>query len=189
MSLIGIAARISSLEDSCIYVDLDETLIHTFELEKASDINAFETYPGEKIQSEEGYGTVLRPGANEFLAELRALDIGPIYLLTHSVISYAETMVSAFSLDVDAIFARENLIGSVGKGEKKFVLIDDLDPLHPVFQMKAQAMGIPLLQGKVDSEVLRAYYSAWQVKPTQFLGNPSDSGLKGIAEIVQSYFI
>jgi hypothetical protein len=187
MDLMKIAARISS-GGSCIYVDLDETLIHTFSLEKEKNAVTFAAYPGEKIQND-GYGTMLRPGATEFLADLRTLEIGPIYLLTHSVAEYAGTMISAFGLDVDEVFPRESLIGKVGNGEKNFVLVDDLDSLHPVFQMKAQAIGIPPLGGINDPEILRAYYSAWQVKPTQFLGDPSDNGLEYIPELVRSYFI
>lgn len=187
MSIMGIAARISSIS-SCIYVDLDETLIHTFYLDSHDSVVNFLTYPGKKVQIGERV-SVLRPGANELLLALRNLNIGPVYLLTHSVSSYANTMVLTFDLDVDEIFPRESLLDRVGHGEEKFILIDDLDPLHPVFQLKAKAMGIlPFIGDETDDKMRESYYSAWQIRPTQFFGDPSDRGLEGIVNKVSEVF-
>lgn len=190
MNLIRIAARVSSKPtSSCIYVDLDETLIHTFYLDNQDSVMNFLTYPGKKIQMSEERVSVLRPGANELLLALRNLNIGPIYLLTHSVSAYANMMVSIFDLDVDEIFPRESLLGRVGHGEEKFVLIDDLDPLHPVFQLKAKAMGIlPLNSDEINDRMRESYYAAWQIKPIQFLGDPLDRGLEGVADRVSEMF-
>lgn len=186
INLVKIASKIAaSATNSCIYVDLDETLIHTFPLDNAQTLYIFKSYPGPKIQYDE-MATVLRPGANEFLAELRALNAGPIYLLTHSVSEYANVMVKNFKLDVDEVFPRESLMGHVGNGEEKFVLVDDLSPSHPVFQLKAMAMGIPFPSTDETEDTLRIYYSTWHIQPSQFLGNPKDSGLNGMAESVSN---
>lgn len=185
INLTKIAIRIAaSTTNSCIYVDLDETLIHTFLVEDLQSLNVFKSYPGRKI-FHSGMATLLRPGAIELLAELRALNSGPVYLLTHSNSEYANTMVRNFKFDVDAVFPRESLMGQVGNGEEKFVLIDDLGPPHPVFQLKAMAMGIPLPNSdETDENTLKTYYSTWHVQPPQFLGSPTDQGLSGIAEAV-----
>lgn len=183
IDFIKIAKRIASGDASCVYVDLDETLIHTVELNDLVSQAVFKAYPGEKISFSQ-YGIMLRPGAIQLLDDLRALNV-PIYILTHSVSSYATTIIEAFGFDVDAIFPRESLMGSVGNGEKKFVLIDDLDPTHMVFQMKAQAMGVKLISN-LNEEQQREYFSAWHICPPQFLGNPLDKGLDGVAEKASS---
>jgi hypothetical protein len=98
-------------------------------------------------------------------------------------------MVLTFDLDVDEIFPRESLLDRVGHGEEKFILIDDLDPLHPVFQLKAKAMGIlPFIGDETDDKMRESYYSAWQIRPTQFFGDPSDRGLEGIVNKVSEVF-
>jgi hypothetical protein len=181
MNFIRIAARVAMSIGTCVYVDLDETLIHTVILDDRPSVMVFTNYPGEKLQIGK-YGVMLRPGAIELLKSLRGLNFGPIYLLTHSVSEYANTISEAFGFDVDEIFPRESLIGKVGRGENNFVLIDDLDSTHLVFQMKAQAMGIPLIDGTDD--VLKEYFSKWHIQPSGFVGDPSDNGLDGIADMV-----
>lgn len=186
MNLLRIAARVAAGGGTCVYVDLDETLVHTMDLRDDTGAARFGAWPGEKLElAGGGAGTVLRPLARELLEELRAY--GPVYMLTHSVGSYAGQIAAAFGLDVDAIFPRESLGGRVGAGEARFVLVDDLDPLHPVVQMKMAAAGVPPYQDLEPSEEgARAHFSAWQVRPPEFLGSPEDRGLEGIAALVGS---
>lgn len=89
------------------FVDLDNTLIH-------ADL---ETYVGErpgdkvlKYSDREVYRAVLRPGALEFLAALRAVPDTKVYILTTSVQSYASHWNREFGLGFDPmhIFARED---------------------------------------------------------------------------------
>lgn len=193
MNLLRIAARVAAEpEATCVYVDLDETLVHTVSLRDDTEAARFRQFPGEKLEMGT-YGSMLRPGARELLAALKSF--GPVYLLTYSVETYASTLCSAFGLDVDAIFPRESLSGRVGNGEDRFVLVDDLEPMHPVVQTKMLAAGVPRFEpGDVDwsdeaavrahDEACRDYYASWQVRPPEFLGRPDDRGLEGVVELV-----
>ena len=111
-----------------IFVDLDETLIHTF-------IKAWGDIPTEdatEVKFEDGtsYYTVLREGAHDFLAKLRA--IGNVYMLTTATKEYALRMNDKFKLGFsdDIIYAREILYMGVAldlpKG--KVYLFDNLAP-------------------------------------------------------------
>ena len=75
------------------------------------------------------------------------------------------------------------------------MLVDDLDPLHPVVQMKMLAAGVPpyvepereewgdAAEAAAD-EAMRQYFAARQVRPPEFVGHPEDAGLSGIADAV-----
>lgn len=89
-----------------IFVDLDETLIHTF--------NNWEDKIGRNIKSftlSDGdfYETCERPGALEFLAQLR--QIAPVYMLTAATTEYANKINELFSLGFESkdIYAREHV--------------------------------------------------------------------------------
>jgi hypothetical protein len=186
VNLISIAAKIAASppSEACTYVDLDETLIHSFSLLRSTGLNLFRKYPGEKLQMG-AVGVLLRPGAREFLAALK--EYGPVYMLTHSVFKYASTISVALDLDVDTIYSRENLSGRVGKGQTIFVIVDDLDPLHPIMQMKMASMGVvpyPMPEEGAEEEDVRAYYATRQIRTPEFVGNPKDQGLVGVAERV-----
>lgn len=92
-----------------IFVDLDETLIHTF--------NSWEEKTGRNIKSftlsdGDSYETCERPGALEFLAQLR--QIAPVYMLTAATTEYADTVNELFSFGFDPmhIYAREDVHGN-----------------------------------------------------------------------------
>jgi len=74
-----------------IFVDLDETLIHTFEDWEDRTPDAVEIdVSGEKVW------TSLRPGALDLLAQFRA--IGDVYMLTIARLDYAIKMNQHFGL-------------------------------------------------------------------------------------------
>ena len=91
-----------------IFVDLDETLIHTlqpfFGDEPSKDAVKVKI-PGEK----EDYDTILRQGAVYFLHELRAR--GKVYMLTAATSDYAAAMNAQFGFGFTSqdIYAREDI--------------------------------------------------------------------------------
>lgn len=109
-----------------IFVDLDETLIHTF--------NSWEDREGDKVEQftlsdGDEYTTCLRPGALEFLAKLR--EIGPVFMLTAAINEYANTVNKLFNFGFESedIYAREQLNRneiSLPPADMVF-LIDNLD--------------------------------------------------------------
>lgn len=113
-----------------IFIDLDETLIHT-SLEpdtKSKEVVVNIMPPPHKP---ENYNVMVRPGANKLLFALR--EIGNVYMLTRAVRSYAHAMNKTFKFGftTDRIFARQDLRSSKYKPrtyhQAKFFLIDDLD--------------------------------------------------------------
>jgi FMN phosphatase YigB (HAD superfamily) len=118
-----------------IFVDLDETLIHTFlpawgetPTKDAETVSLIST--GGK---EEEYNVVLRQGALHFLQILRKL--GDVYILTAATNDYANVMNRHFGLGFveDQIYSREDVqagqadAGYFGKGT--VYLFDNL-PRH-----------------------------------------------------------
>lgn len=107
-----------------IFVDLDETLIHTFNSDEdpTGEYKTFHFSDG-KCQ------TTVRSGANAFLSKLR--EIGSVYMLTIATQEYAETMNAAFNFnftDKD-ILAREHIKDGflhLPRIEKKVYLFDNL---------------------------------------------------------------
>ncbi len=90
-----------------IFVDLDETLIHTF-------MPAWGETPSEDATTvflgpSEQYDTVLRQGAIHFLHLLRSK--GQVYILTAATNDYANAMNKTFELgfDTNQIFSREDI--------------------------------------------------------------------------------
>ena len=117
-----------------IFVDLDETLIHTLGMKTiAGDLgdesNLCDTPVTVALSKKEQYVTVLRPGANYLLFALR--DFGKVYMLTRATKDYAIAMNKAFNFgfDEDKIFDRNfqkyNIPKNISQG--KNFLIDDLD--------------------------------------------------------------
>jgi len=112
-----------------IFVDLDETLIHC---------NPWNDEPIEgskviKLEHNDTYRAVLRPGAHELLKALRA--IAPCYILTAAVQDYAEGWNKVFELGFNKsdIYSRKD-ISNLKIKESKFpnartYLIDNL-PRH-----------------------------------------------------------
>ena len=120
-----------------IFVDLDETLIHTLGMKTiAGDLgdesNLCDTPVTVALSKKEQYVTVLRPGANYLLFALR--DFGKLYMLTRAHKDYAIAMNKAFNFgfNEDKIFDRKfiekpkyNTPTGVAHGRN--FLIDDLD--------------------------------------------------------------
>jgi TFIIF-interacting CTD phosphatase-like protein len=80
-----------------IFVDLDETLIHTNLASEPNEVPEVEVQAGFRHSGiPDIYNVSLRPGAIELLAALRA--IGSVYMLTRAVQEYAEAMSNTFNL-------------------------------------------------------------------------------------------
>lgn len=112
-----------------IFVDLDETLIHTFspfEGEEVSEDAVPVKVPGDKFN----YKTSLRQGSLEFLQRLRV--VGEVRMLTAATTDYANAMNRKFGLGFTAmqIYAREDVAGGAFApdyfGECKVYLYDNL---------------------------------------------------------------
>jgi hypothetical protein len=87
-----------------IFVDLDETLIHTFEDWEDPTADAIEVeVSGQRLR------TSLRPGALDLLAQLRA--IGSVHLLTIACADYAAKMNQYFGFGFSGqeIYPREKI--------------------------------------------------------------------------------
>ena len=102
-----------------IFVDLDETLIHTFmpvwgETPTKDAEEVFVTSNG----TTETYDTALRQGALHFLQLLR--KIGDVYILTAATSDYAYAMNRHFGLGFveDQIYAREDV--QAGKADPEY---------------------------------------------------------------------
>jgi hypothetical protein len=135
-----------------IFIDLDETLIHTLGMvpytapkgkDSTVELKFKEPEPNTdyadtpvKIKLDKEvyhYHTILRPGANFLLFQLR--EIGHVYMLTRAAKSYAQAMNQAFNFGFieDKIFDREYVKYWKYKAPKvriatgKNFLIDDLN--------------------------------------------------------------
>jgi TFIIF-interacting CTD phosphatase-like protein len=106
--------------EKIIFIDLDETLIHTLSLEYLYDPNYKNelptvtiNFPGDKYD----YKASRRPNALKFLKALR--KIGPVYMLTRAVHEYAVAMNQAFKFGFteNQIFDRAYV-----NGKKKVIL-------------------------------------------------------------------
>ena len=133
-----------------IYIDLDDTLIHS--------VYGVGRNPGKRtviqVDEEEVYHSLLRPVAKELLASLR--NLGPVSMLTTARRDYALAHNSAFALGFseDEIFARDDYICKiklaygeewvpVEKGvDKNAILIDNLSPATESSRTKSGFLGI-----------------------------------------------
>jgi len=119
------------------FCDLDETLVHTLGMKTvAGDVEKVDDLCDKPLtitlSKNEHYVTVLRPGANYLLFQLR--EIGNVYMLTRAHNDYAIAMNKAFNLGFpeDRIFDKEYVKNWKYKSPKvkiatgKGVLIDDL---------------------------------------------------------------
>ena len=112
-----------------IFVDLDETLIHTFMQYEGEGVTGDAVpvkVPGDKIP----YQTSLRQGALEFLRRLR--EVGEVRMLTAATTDYANAMNRKFGFGFTGmqIYAREDVAGGAFApdyfGECKVYLYDNL---------------------------------------------------------------
>jgi hypothetical protein len=170
-----------------IFVDLDETLIHTLgmvpftknggyielheiEFKKPEPNEKYADTPVSIVLDKEVYDVVLRPGANYLLFRLR--EIGHVYMLTRATKDYARVMNKAFNFgfDEDKIFDREYVKDWKYKTPKvkittgKSVLIDDLrssDNLEKIFFTKRfgviKYIEVPAFWGYEDESLTHNY--------------------------------
>ena len=89
-----------------IFVDLDETLIHTYEFWQKPTVDPVRVKVDDQI-----FKVRVRPGAKDFLAKLR--EIGEVRMLTVAIYNYAIKMNETFDLgfDLGDIWAREHIQG------------------------------------------------------------------------------
>ena len=89
-----------------IFVDLDETLIHTYEFWQKPTVDPVLVKVDDQI-----FKVRVRPGAKDFLAKLR--EIGEVRMLTVAIYNYAIKMNETFDLgfDLGDIWAREHIQG------------------------------------------------------------------------------
>jgi phosphoserine phosphatase len=115
-----------------IFVDLDETLIHTFMQYDGENVTGDAVpvkVPGDKIP----YQTSLRKGSKEFLQRLR--ELGDVRMLTAATTDYANAMNRKFGFGFTSsqIYAREDIAAGAFApnffGECKVYLYDNL-PRH-----------------------------------------------------------
>jgi len=121
-------------ETISIFVDLDETLVHSLGMKTIAGDLGDESNLCDKpvtiaLSKKEQYVTVLRPGANYLLFRLR--EVGKVYMLTRATKDYAIAMNKAFNFgfDEDRIFDRNfqkyKIPKNISQGKNFF--IDDLD--------------------------------------------------------------
>ena len=126
-----------------IFVDLDETLIHSYDIHEIPSVHAVEV----DVQGQ-FFKTRLRPGAKDFLAQLR--EIGEVRMLTVATRDYALKMNETFGLGFTAgdIWSREHLQGGYSI---------DLEPVEKVYlfdnlQLKQNRLKINLLRGAAKNK-------------------------------------
>lgn len=114
-----------------IFVDLDETLIHTTTYRRNAPIDIRSIDLGDGDVSDPYYAE-LRPGAMQLLSALRAIPDSRVMMLTTAVTAYAEGFNREFNLGFEdrEIFAREDMIeGGIDAASfsdaKLVALIDD----------------------------------------------------------------
>ena len=158
-----------------IFVDLDETLIHTLGMKTiAGDVEKVNDLCDKPVTitlgKKEHYVTVLRPGANFLLFRLR--EIGHVYMLTRAHKDYAQAMNKAFNFGFteDKIFDREYVKNWKYKTPDikittgKNVLIDDLmvrDNFEKIAFIKrfgtVKYINVPAFLGNKEEGFTRSY--------------------------------
>lgn len=119
------------MQNISIFIDLDETLIHTnLYTDEPNEIPQTTVNISSSEHKKENYEVSLRPGANELLFALRS--IGNVFMLTRATHDYAVAMNKAFNLAFteNRIYSRRDVENyrykelHIPKG--KNFLIDDL---------------------------------------------------------------
>ena len=120
-----------------IFLDLDETLIHT-------RVAGSQLEPGLSTPLRCGpYLAWLRPDVREILRIVGALAV-PLYICTASERAYAVRLSAVFGLGIPErnILALEHLQAGQTRLAPNGVLIDDLDPDHALARLKRRVLGI-----------------------------------------------
>ena len=120
-----------------IFVDLDETLIHSYGIHEIPSADAVDVNVRGQF-----FKTRLRPGAKDFLAKLR--EIGEVRMLTIAVYDYAVEMNQTFGLgfELGDIWSREDVRGGCAI---------DLQPVEKVYLFD----NLPLKQNRLKINLLR----------------------------------
>lgn len=194
MEFLRIASRIARANPS-IYVDLDETLVHSIKrshVEEEELQRLYDESNGHAIVMSD-YITFLRPGAEEFLQSISSM--GTLYLCTAASKSYAAEILEEFGLTsyFDDIFARDAIHGRAKRSQSgPTVLIDNLPTGSSDIRAKLRFIGVPPYttplgsDPKEDLEKKHGYYSQFHVQVPEFTGDMNDRGLSSIPSKVQS---
>lgn len=193
MSLLRIAARVAGVAPApSIYVDLDETLVHSVRTDRDPEKVASLVESGlEHSEISDGmYMCFLRPGARELLQELGS--IGDVAICTAATRPYAEQVLSAFGLagSVWDVVTREDL-GSSLAVPGHVVLVDNLSEFSRDVQDKLGCLGASWsdpdgLDEDAAIEAERAHYGRHFVRVKDFWGDPADSELRSVPQRVRA---
>lgn len=157
------AQQVISPKPNAVFLDLDETIINTV---YGPGNNKTRTWI--RI-GEDRYGAILRPGAQQFIDDVRAAGI-PLYALTYATLEYANAWNTTFKwgFTADRLFAREHLHERLLDKPPKCIpiLIDDLDQTQPALQVKRSWLATRSETGIVYN---------W--RPTAFMGHPNTKPL------------
>jgi hypothetical protein len=131
MTIEGTSNLIHSEKIKNIFVDLDETLIHT----NLTNGDMPNEIPEEQVTlGKETYQVSLRPGARELLFKLR--ELGHVFMLTRATHDYAIAMDKHFNLafSEDRIYSRKDVqlfrYKELHLPKGKCYLIDDLSQIN-----------------------------------------------------------
>lgn len=172
--LYKLAVKFSKAADEVVFfVDLDETLIHSFRLDDTKN------YSDKVIRLPmNNLGCIKRPYADEFLTELNQLGI--VHLLTASKPVYANSVLEKCDLlkYFNKIYTRDDLDGEQKENNESFYLIDNLPSYHENTINKMDMLGEP---SDIDKHLINV---------SEFVGNMNDDGLiqtmEEIKEILSS---
>lgn len=196
MDILRIAARVAKASPACLYVDLDETLVHTVRRGRHDD-ERIESLLASGLEHAEiggAFVSFLRPGARDFLLALRGL--GGVSLCTAANRPYADDVLAAFGLNalIDDVVSSEDFSG-VRASCGTTVLVDNL-PVHASdIEAKLRAIGVgwdpedPSLAGLSGDERFERkleHGSRHHVKVKDFWGDPSDRGLAAALSAVRN---
>lgn len=194
MDVFRIAARVAQSKPS-IYIDLDETLVHSIErshIEEDELQKLYEESNGHAIVMSD-YITFLRPGAEDFLISVGAM--GTLYLCTAASASYATEILNEFGLSsyFSDIFARDAIHGRPKRSNSgPAILVDNLPSGAADIRTKLRFIGIPPYSTPLgsdpedDRQKQQSYYSQFHIQVPEFTGNMNDRGLSSIPSKVQS---
>lgn len=146
-----------------------------------------ESMPDAKI-TYNGIMTVLRPGAHAFLEDVN--KIGDVYLFTAAQLSYAKSIVKAFSLGryfkkyYSTVYHTHNSIShELNLNGTAWVLVEDSPPTLEISQYKLSSLGLTSEQIKTQSVIEKHYIEVRPYLPhlVNFGG-----GLEEMAVVIES---
>ena len=184
MNYLRIAARMQPAPS--IYVDLDETLVHSLDKNNLPE-NLVEMIKGLEALDWGRYITLLRPGVKEFLDELSSL--GDLFICTAASRSYAVAVLSYFGLMeyFVSVYSMEDIGNDVLSQPNDFILIDNLPTMSGDVLQKLHFLGVPdyLPEGSPSQVDFMAYYGPYHVEVSDFTGDTMDAGLQSVIPMVK----